>query len=81
MMNIEKAAHVLVSMSVAPTVTANERRVDNLRRPTSREVSKGCPAHFWVEDIVRPNGRKDKKYYPPNGGRPFRSMLQAAASC
>lgn len=47
-----------------------------LRRPTLKERGHGLPTSYWVKDIVRPNGRKDKEFFSQTGMK-FRSIKQA----
>lgn len=78
-MTPSEAATLLSLMSRRTSETEKHVLVDGLRRASIKEVQRGLPAYFWVQDIVRPNGRKDKKFYSPEGVS-FRSMKQAAAS-
>ena len=78
-MTPSEAAATLTLMSGRTAETEKHPIVDGLRRASFREVQRDLPAHFWVKDIVRPNGRKDKMFYSPDGVS-FRSMKQAAAS-
>jgi len=79
MLTLSEAASILVSMSDRTNTDKRHPIIDTIRRPTFSEVQRGLPAHFWVKDIVRPNGRKDKKFFSPKGVS-FRSMKQAAKS-
>ena len=79
MLTLSETASILVSMSGRTNTDERHPIIDGIRRPTFSEVQRGLPAHFWVKDIVRPNGRKDKKFFSPEGVS-FRSMKQAAES-
>jgi len=74
-----EAAILLSLMSRRTSETATQALVDGLRRASFKEAQRGLPAHSWVLDIVRPNGRKAKKFCSPEGVS-CRSMKQAASS-
>ena len=74
--SVHDAAMLLCEISGRTSLTETHPIVPGLRRPTFSEVQKDLPAHYWVQDIVRPNGRKDKKYFSPEG-KSFRSMCSA----
>jgi hypothetical protein len=76
-MSISESASVLTMMSGRTDV--RHPIIDSLRRASFSEVQRGLPAHFWVKDIVWPSGRRDKKFYSPEGTS-FRSMKQAGES-
>ena len=75
--SVHDAAILLCEISGRTSLTETHPIVPGLRRPTFSEVQKDLPAHYWVQDIVRPNGRKDKKYFSPQG-KSFRSMRTAS---
>jgi len=79
MLTLSEAASILSALSARTNTGERHPIIDGIRRPTFSEVQRGLPAHFWVKDIVRPNGRKDKKFFSPEGVS-FRSMKQAAES-
>jgi len=74
---VNDAAMLLCMISNNTKSNRTHHIINGLRRPTFLEVQKGLPAYFWVQDIVRPNGRKDKKYFSPSGTY-FRSMKAAS---
>jgi hypothetical protein len=74
--SIHDVAFLLCEISGRTQSTETHPMISGLRRPTFSEVQKDLPGHYWVQDIVRPNGRKDKKYFSPEG-KSFRSMCSA----
>ena len=68
-LQIIAAAETLMSMSTSVPV--------GMRHPTEAECRRGLPVTFFVRDMVRPNGRKDKEFFSPSGQK-FRSIKSAA---
>ena len=77
-MTPSEAAMTLALMSERTAETERHPIIDGLRRASFQEVQRDLPPHFWVKDIVWPSGRKDKKFYSPEGVS-FRSMMAAGA--
>lgn len=70
-LQIVAAAETLISMNNVPNTVP-----DGLRHPSDAECKRGLPSTFFVRDIVRPNGRKDKEFFSPTGQK-FRSIKRA----
>lgn len=76
-MDLTNAASILVWMK--NVVVAIDPPRARLRRPTPHECARGLPNCFWVRDIVRSNGRRDKEFFSQHGVK-FRSLKKAAQS-